>query len=59
MEAKLPTPRPPALLSAGDNILPADPEIADDPVHVPHERAARATSLTPFPLQFYPWVCLL
>lgn len=54
MEAKLPTPCPPALLSAGDSILPADPEIADDPVHVPHERAAGATSLTPFPLQFYP-----
>lgn len=44
--------------SADDSIFPADPEFADDPVHAPHKRAAGATSLTPFPLQQYLWICL-
>lgn len=66
-EGKLPTAQPPAgtphlpcslqAPSAGDGIFPADADIADDFVHVPHEQAAGVTSLSPFLLQLCPWIC--
>lgn len=66
-EGKLPTTQPPAgtphlpcslqAPSAGDGIFPADADIADDSVCVPHEQAAGVTSLSPFLLHLCPWIC--
>lgn len=66
-KGKLPSSQPPAKpphlscslqTSASDRTFPADSDIADGFVHVPHEQAAGTASSSSALLQLYLWTCM-